>query len=84
LVWPGEVRKTQYCGRNDNVKGIVYVCAGKGRGVIGAKFRLSEKISFPHGELLQESEISEVLHGFFNSGYCQPKLLVCHSPHRNI
>lgn len=30
MVWPGEVRKTQYCGRNDDVKGIVYVCAGKG------------------------------------------------------
>ena len=24
----GEIEKTQYCGRNDNTKGIVYVCAG--------------------------------------------------------
>ena len=80
----GEIEKTQYCGRNDNTKGIVYVCAGKGGGVIGEKFRLSEKISFPHGKLLEESEISDVLHGFFNSGYCQPKLLVCHSQHMKV
>ena len=57
------------------------MCVQVRGGVIGEKFRLSEKISFPHGKLLEESEISEVLHGFFNSGYCQPKLLVCHSQH---
>ena len=52
--------------------------------MIGEKFRLSEKISFPHGKLLEESKISDVLHGFFNSGYCQPKLLVCHSQHMKV
>ena len=56
----------------------------RGGGVIGEKFRLSEKISFPHGKLLEESKISDVLHGFFNSGYCQPKLLVCHSQHMKV
>lgn len=60
------------------------MCVQVSRGVIGEKFRLSEKISFPHGKLLQESEISEVLHGFPTVDTVSSKLLVCHSEHMNI